>query len=93
MRTDLNGLNALKRLRQEWQEDAGLAYPQEVLPQLLVLYDVCKGLDLNLFEAGAVLGQVLPNEAQQSRLKQPLHTLHLPFWLLPAQIFQFVHLG
>ena len=40
MRTDLNGLNALKRLRQEWQEDAGLAYPQEVLPQLLVLYDV-----------------------------------------------------
>lgn len=58
MRTDLNGLDALKRLRQEWQEDAGVAYPKDVLPQLLVLYDVCKGLDLNRFEANAVLGQV-----------------------------------
>lgn len=58
MRTDLNGLDALKHLRQAWQEDAGTAYPHDVLPQLLVLYDVCKGLDLNVFEATTVLGQV-----------------------------------
>lgn len=51
-------IQALKRLRQEWQEDAGFAYPQDVLLQLLVLYDVCKGLDLTIFEAQEILGQV-----------------------------------
>ena len=49
---------ALNRLRQEWQEDAGAAYPQDVLPQLLVLYDVCKGLDLTIFEVREIVGQV-----------------------------------
>jgi hypothetical protein len=51
-------ITALKRLRQEWQEDAGFAYPQDVLLPLLVLYDVCKGLDLTIFEVREILGQV-----------------------------------
>lgn len=51
-------IDALKRLRQEWQEDAGVAYPEDVLLQLLVLYDVCKGLELTIFEVREILGQV-----------------------------------
>ena len=56
MRIDMQGLDSLKRLRQEWQEDAGAAYPQDVLLHLLVLYDVCKALELGFFELRAVLG-------------------------------------
>ncbi|MCX6048117.1 MAG: hypothetical protein NT075_23710 [Chloroflexi bacterium] len=56
MRTDMQGLDSLKNLRQQWQEDAVEEYPKDVLPELLVLYDVCGALDLNIFEAREVLG-------------------------------------
>ena len=53
-----NALSALKQLRQDLQEDAGLEYPGAVMVQLLVLYDVCKCLELNLFQAQFVMGEV-----------------------------------
>jgi len=56
MRTDPQGINLLTRLREEWQEDAGEEYPNDVLPELLVLHDVCKALDLNIFQERDVLG-------------------------------------
>ncbi len=56
MRTDNQGLDSLKKLRQELQEDAGSDYPDDVMVQLLVIYDVCKGLDLNVFAVRDVLG-------------------------------------
>jgi len=56
MRTNLQGIDSLKNLRQQWQEDAGEEYPRDVLSELLVLYDVCEALDLNIFEARDVMG-------------------------------------
>lgn len=58
MRTDMQGVAALKRLRQEFQDDAGEDYPEDVIPQLLVLYDVGKALDLSFFTIKDVLGDV-----------------------------------
>lgn len=57
MEITTKGTIALKRLRQELQEDAGDDFPQAVLPQLLMLRDVCKNLDLNVFQAIEVLGE------------------------------------
>ena len=51
------GLCALRKLRKAWQEDAGDVFPEAVLTQLLVLYDVCKGLELNIFQIEDVLGR------------------------------------
>ncbi len=50
-------VTALRSLRQELQEDAGKDFPQAVLTELLVLRDVCKKLDLNVFQCQDVLGE------------------------------------
>lgn len=57
MMTSFDGVTALRSLRQELQEDAGEDFPQSVLTELLVLRDVCKKLDLNVFQCQDVLGE------------------------------------
>lgn len=57
MHTTMAGICALRKLRKAWQEDAGDAFPKAVLTELLVLYDVCKGLELNIFQIEDVLGR------------------------------------
>jgi len=57
MHTTMAGICALRKLRKAWQEDAGDVFPEAVLTQLLVLYDVCKGLELNIFQIEDVLGR------------------------------------
>lgn len=57
MFTNLRGVFALRQLRMELQEDAGSNFPNGVRTELLVLYDVCKSLDLNIFQAREVLGE------------------------------------
>ena len=57
MFTTLRGVIALRQLRMELQEDAGSNFPNDVHKELLVLYDVCKSLDLNIFQAREVLGE------------------------------------
>lgn len=57
MLTTMAGICALRKLRQAWQEDAGDAFPDDVITELLVLYDVCKRLDLNIFQIEDVLGR------------------------------------
>ena len=52
------GLTKLQALRQELQEDAGENFPQGVMTELLVLYDVCKLLELNIFQAREVIGEL-----------------------------------
>ena len=56
MRTDLYGLERLQQLRQQLQEDTGETYPQGVMRELLVLYDVGKALDMTYFELRSVMG-------------------------------------
>lgn len=51
------GIIALRSLRHEWQQDAGEHFPQAVLIELLVLRDICKKLDLNIFQCQDVLGE------------------------------------
>lgn len=51
------GILALRKLRQELQEEAGLDFPKGVIQEMLVLYDVCKYLELNLFQCKEVLGE------------------------------------
>jgi hypothetical protein len=58
MEVTMRGITALKRLRQQLQEDASYRFPHDTLIQLLVLYDVCRSLDLNLFQAKEVLGEL-----------------------------------
>lgn len=58
METTVKGLFALRQLRREFQDDAGLDFPQAMHTEMLVLYDVCKSLDLNLFQCQEVLGEV-----------------------------------
>lgn len=53
---DLRGIQALQNLRIEYQESAGLEYPEACLTELLILYDVCKSLELSIFQARQVLG-------------------------------------
>lgn len=57
MLTSVAGVCALRKLRRELQEDAGDDFPEAVLSELLVLYDVCKGLELNVFQIEDILGQ------------------------------------
>ena len=57
MLIDLRGVNALRNLRRELQDNAGSDFPNGVMTELLVLYDVCKTLDLNLSNAEDVLGE------------------------------------
>lgn len=58
METTVKGLFALRQLRRELQDDAGLDFPQATQKEMLILYDVCKGLDLNIFQCKEVLGEV-----------------------------------
>lgn len=53
---DLRGMKALQQLRMEHQESAGLDFPGSCLTEMLFLYDVCKSLDLSVFQAQEVLG-------------------------------------
>jgi hypothetical protein len=52
------GLFAIRQLRRELQDNAGLNFPQEVHSEMLVLYDICRSLDLNIFQCREVLGEV-----------------------------------
>ncbi len=56
MLTTMTGIMALERLRTELEEDAGDAFPHDVLPQLLMLYDVCRCLELSIFHIREVMG-------------------------------------
>ena len=58
MEATTKGLLALRQLRRDLQDDAGLDFPQAMHTEMLVLYDVCKSLDLNLFQCQDVLGEV-----------------------------------
>jgi hypothetical protein len=49
------GVVALANLCQEWQKDAGTEFPECLSIQLLVLYDVCKSLNMNANQTKAVL--------------------------------------
>lgn len=53
---NVRGIRALQQLRIEHQESAGLDFPRSCLTEMLFLYDVCKYLELNLFQAREVLG-------------------------------------
>ncbi len=50
------GATALRALRVDLQESAGRDFPQSQLDQLLLLYDVCKYLKLNWYQAQYVMG-------------------------------------
>jgi hypothetical protein len=56
MITDLRGVKALQQLRLELEESAGQEFPESCLPQMLLLYDVCKHLEIPLHHAQGVLG-------------------------------------
>lgn len=53
---NLRGIKALQQLRIEYQESAGLEFPASCLTEMLFLYDVCKSLELSLFQVQEVLG-------------------------------------
>ena len=53
---NLRGIKALQQLRIEHQESAGLDFPMSCLTEMLFLYDVCKSLELSIFQAQEVLG-------------------------------------
>ncbi len=56
MQITIRGLKALQQLRIDLQESAGTEFPHAHLRELLILYDVCKYLDLSTFQARDVLG-------------------------------------
>lgn len=58
MEISTKGIQSLRHLRYELQDDAGLDFPQAMHTEMLVLYDVCKSLDLNLFQCQEVLGEI-----------------------------------
>jgi hypothetical protein len=58
METTEKGLYAIRQLRCELQEEAGHDFPQALHTEMLVLYDVCRCLDLNIFQCQEVLGEV-----------------------------------
>lgn len=58
METSMKGLYALRQLRRDLQDDAGLNFPQATHREMLILYDVCKSLDLTLFQCKEILGEV-----------------------------------
>lgn len=57
MEVSMRGAIALRQLRHQFQDGAGEDFPEGVLTELLVLHDVCKSLDLNVFQAREVLGE------------------------------------
>lgn len=56
MEVTTKGMVALKQLCEQLQEDAGDKFPEDTITELLVLHDVCKSLDLNIFQLKEVLG-------------------------------------
>jgi len=58
METTMKGLFALRQLRRDWQDDAGLDFPLALHTEMLVLYDVCRCLGLNIFQCREVLSEV-----------------------------------
>lgn len=58
METTMKGLLALRQLRRDLQDDAGLDFPRSTHIEMLVLHDVCRCLDLNIFQCREVLGEV-----------------------------------
>lgn len=57
MEVSMRGAVALRQLRHQLQDSAGEDFPQGVLTELLVLHDVCRSLDLNVFQAREILGE------------------------------------
>ena len=53
---NLRGIKALQQLRIELQEAAEMDFPDACLNEMLLLYDVCKYLELSVFQAREVLG-------------------------------------
>ena len=51
------GVIALRRLRLELQDSGGAAYPQALHTEMLVLYDVCRHLQMTIFQCREVLGE------------------------------------
>lgn len=68
MHVTMTGVLALEQLRAQLEEDAGADFPQDVRTELLVLYDVCRGLNLGCSRcarcsamwAGPTCGRTLP---------------------------------
>ena len=58
METTMKGLLGLRQLRRDLQDDADLNFPQALHTEMLVLYDVCRCLDLSIFQCHEVLGEV-----------------------------------
>jgi len=58
METTMKGIFALRQLRRDLQDDADLSFPQATHTEMLVLHDVCRCLDLNIFQCREVLGEV-----------------------------------
>ncbi|MCB0143402.1 MAG: hypothetical protein KDE50_26120 [Caldilineaceae bacterium] len=57
MLTSNSGIGALRSLRLELEEEAGESFPQSVITELLVLRDICKKLELNIFQCQEVIGE------------------------------------
>ncbi|MEZ4713113.1 MAG: hypothetical protein R3A44_38340 [Caldilineaceae bacterium] len=53
---NLRGMKALQQLRIDIQESAEMEFPHACLTEMLLLYDVCKYLELSIFQAREVLG-------------------------------------
>lgn len=58
MQITMRGVTALQHFRQQLQDDAGESFPHCVLTELLVLYDVCKCLEVNYFFTKDILGEI-----------------------------------
>ncbi|MEZ4667529.1 MAG: hypothetical protein R3E39_06385 [Anaerolineae bacterium] len=50
------GIQALQKLRIDLQETAGIEFPHAFVKELLILYDVCKYLELPIFQTREILG-------------------------------------
>ena len=57
MHVTMTGFVALEKLRMQLEEDAGADFPHDVGTELLVLYDVCRVLELSFFNTQEVLGE------------------------------------
>lgn len=57
MYTTVAGISGLRNLRCQLQEDAGADFPEDILSQLLTLYDVCNTMELNIFQIVDVMGK------------------------------------
>mgnify|MGYP001468148144 CR=1 FL=1 len=65
MLTSIDGIAALCELRVELEEDAADEYPQAVLRELLVLFDVCRAFGLDMHRTKSVSGTIGLRYVQQ----------------------------